>query len=152
MSPNSILQPFSSDNDDQAEPVDWLEQVESDFDEPDFSPAKRRGRNAERCEAATKVGGEAGGKDTTLCQACGKGSRPSCLLLCDECDGPVHTTCLRPPLHVSVNSLSPHLLFRTKEFTGLAKGTCAPNNHEQAFVQSKKTELSKQMCWMSKED
>ncbi len=32
---------------------------------------------------------------------------------------------------------------RTREFNGLEKGTCKPNNHEQAFIQGEETEDKK---------
>lgn len=74
-------------------PHDWLEDIESDFDEEgDGNDSDLvAGRNLQRQKAQVL--------DEAPCQICTISNHPEWLLLCDSCDLGYHAQCLRPALH-----------------------------------------------------
>ncbi|VDL61586.1 unnamed protein product [Hymenolepis diminuta] len=75
-------------------PHDWLEDIESDFDEDGEGGNEDvvTGRNLQRRQNAEVL-------DEAPCQICTISNHPEWLLLCDSCDMGYHAQCLRPALH-----------------------------------------------------
>ncbi|KAM3173054.1 hypothetical protein ACTXT7_013277 [Hymenolepis weldensis] len=75
-------------------PHDWLEDIESDFDEDGEGGNEDvvAGRNLQRRQNAEVL-------DEAPCQICTISNHPEWLLLCDSCDLGYHAQCLRPALH-----------------------------------------------------
>nr|CDS28571.1 remodeling and spacing factor 1 [Hymenolepis microstoma] len=75
-------------------PYDWLENIESDFDEGSAGSDEDiiTGRNLQRRQNAEVL-------DEAPCQICTISNHPEWLLLCDSCDLGYHAQCLRPALH-----------------------------------------------------
>ncbi|VDO05241.1 unnamed protein product [Rodentolepis nana] len=75
-------------------PYDWLEDIESDFDEGSAGSDEGiiTGRNLQRRQNAEVL-------DEAPCQICTISNHPEWLLLCDSCDLGYHAQCLRPALH-----------------------------------------------------